>query len=155
MNFANHCIPLMTYIFQDTGALILKFIGQSKKLRIQYSLLNKNKAERGLTVSDFKTYYQEVVLTWILDWIYHSQGRCQERVEEIHSNIPLEKVIWILQKFGLLCKNASPLTVNVFKILDTIQRQFKWDCKSSLLFLISTNYFPPGNEDSFFSMDKR
>lgn len=51
----------------DIDKLILKFIWRSEKSTIANAILKKNKIG-GLTLPDFKTYYEAIVITTV--WVF-------------------------------------------------------------------------------------
>lgn len=61
-------LPIPQTYFRTLKTMILKFIWQNKRPRIQFSVLSKDKGQGGLAAPDVKGYYTAVTLAQMIEW---------------------------------------------------------------------------------------
>lgn len=61
-------IALPQLYLRKIRSIIMKYVRQNKKPRIQFSILCKGKAQGGITAQDIKRYYYAVILTKMIEW---------------------------------------------------------------------------------------
>lgn len=92
-----HVLPLKipSSLLSSLRTILLKFLWNSQRPRIWYSLLTKPKDQSGMGIPDFKHYYQATHLTRVIDWYCHGAAKHWVNLEAALSPILLKYSPWV------------------------------------------------------------
>lgn len=110
-------IEIPQCFFKIIKTIILKYIWQNKKARVNIRFLYRKKKKGG--------YYTAVILARLVEWVNTNTKKQWVKTEDTFSMTQLQKNIWIPPKFRADSTDTHDLNKNVFKVWDTLHRKEK------------------------------
>ena len=75
-------IKIPTQFFKDMARIILKFIWINKKPRVVKTILSNKRTSEGITISDPKLNYREIVIKTVWYWYRYRENDQCNRIED-------------------------------------------------------------------------
>lgn len=137
-------IAIPKYYFKQIHSLLVRFIWANKHPRISRALLTIPKQKGGLAVPDMYKYYQAALLSRLIDWSRHGDGKLWPGQEQAQSSALLQRAAWCYKDLPTITR-AHPVIGPTLKIGFELFSKGKLSAIISPLFPILGNpQFEPG-----------